>query len=125
MKVNVRLRQIDRLGNEEKILADTGGLQNGNRILYPESKGVTHTVTFTEDEIILERKADVISRTVLSKKGGRGTSIVDSEYGRLEFETKLNRYETDEAFRLVEYQVLSQGETVLDQILIWEITPIS
>ena len=124
MKVSVRLRQIDKMSGEEKILAETGGLMTGQRLLYPESKGVTQFVTFGEDEIILERKADVTSRTLL-RKGGRGKSYIDSEYGRLEFETELSRYEKDDTFRLVEYRIIADGETVLDQILIWEIGTIS
>lgn len=124
MKVSVRLRQIDKMSGEEKTLAETGGLMTGQRLLYPESKGVTQSVTFGEDEIILERKADVTSRTLL-RKGGRGKSYIDSEYGRLEFETELSRYEKNDTFRLVEYRIIADGETVLDQILIWEIGTIS
>lgn len=125
MKVHVRLRQIIMPGGEEKILADTGGLLNGERLLYPEDTGIMHTVTFGAEEIILERKADVNSRTELRKRGGRGKSIVVSEYGSLEFETELYRYEKDDGFCLAGYRVLSCGDTVLDQILIWEITPVS
>ncbi len=124
MKVSVRLRQIDKMSGEEKILADTGGLLTGRRLLYPESKGITQSITFGEDEIILERKADVTSRTEL-KKGGRGKSYIDSEYGRLEFETELSRYEINDTFRLIEYRIIANDETVLDQILIWEIGKIS
>ena len=125
MKVHVKLRQIAMPGGEEKILADTRGLLNGERLLYPEDTGIMHTVTFGAEEIILERKADVNSRTELRKRGGKGKSIVVSEYGSLEFETELYRYEKDDEFCLAGYRVLSSGDTVLDQILIWEITPVS
>ena len=125
MKVHVKLRQIEMAGGEEKILADTRGLLNGERLLYPEDTGIMHTVTFGAEEIILERKADVNSRTELRKRGGKGKSIVVSEYGSLEFETELYRYEKDDGFCLIGYRVLSSGDTVLDQILIWEITPVS
>ena len=122
MKVHVKLRQIAMPGGEEKILADTRGLLNGERLLYPEDTGIMHTVTFGAEEIILERKADVVSRTVLRKRG-RGKSFIDSEYGRLELETELSRYEKNDTVWLVEYRVLSGDEPVLDQILIWETGP--
>lgn len=124
MKVSVKLRQQDLLNNEENILVDCAGLLNGERLLYPESKGIMQTITFGEDEVILERKADVISRTELRKRG-RGRSYIDSEYGRLEFETELTRYEKNDNFRLVEYRVYAGNEPVLNQILIWEIEKIS
>ena len=123
MKVKVRLRQIDNISGEETIVADTPGLLNGNRLLYPESRGIAHSVTFGEEAIILERKADTSSRTELRKRG-RGKSFIDSEFGRLEFGTELKRYEQKDNFRLAEYRLLSDEEPVLDQILIWEISPI-
>ena len=122
MKTSVRLKQIDRFSGEEKILVQGQGLLNGNRLLYPESKDAVQSVTFNDEEIILERKADVISRTELRKRG-RGKSFIDSEFGRLELETELGRYERNDTVWLVEYRVLSGDEPVLDQILIWEIGP--
>ena len=124
MKVSVLLRQHDKLNGSESILVNTTGLLNGERLLYPEGKNAVHSVTFGEEEVILERKADVTSRTVL-RKGGRGESFIDSEYGRLVLETELSRYEKNDTDFLVEYRVLSGNETVLDQLLIWEIRKIS
>lgn len=123
MKVFVRLRQTDRVSGKETTLVQTQGLLNGSRLLYPEDRHAVQSVIFGEDEIILERKADVISRTVLRKRG-RGKSFIDSEYGRLELETELSRYEKNDTVWLVEYRVLSGDEPVLDQILIWEIGPV-
>lgn len=124
MKVSILLRQHDKLNNSESILVNTTGLLNGERLLYPEGENAVHSVTFGEEEIILERKADVISRTVLRKRG-RGESFIDSEYGRLTLETELSRYVKNDTYRLVEYSVFAGDDTVLDQILIWEIKPIS
>lgn len=124
MKVSVLLRQLDNQSKEEKILVNTSGLLNGKRLLYPEGKNAMHSVTFGESEIILERKADVTSRTVL-KKGGRGESFIDSEYGRLTLETELSRYERNDTDFLVGYKVYAGEEAVLDQLLIWEIRKIS
>jgi hypothetical protein len=104
-------------------LIETQGLLNGSRLLYPEDRHAVQSVIFGEEEIILERKADVISRTVLRKRG-RGKSFIDSEYGRLELETELSRYEKNDTVWLVEYRVLSGDDPVLDQILIWEIGPV-
>ena len=122
MKVSVRLKQIDRISGKETILVQGPGLLNGNRLLYPESSHAVQSVTFDDEEIILERKADVVSRTVLRKRG-RGKSFIDSECGRLELETELSRYEKNDTVWLVEYRVLSGDEPVLDQILIWETGP--
>lgn len=120
MKINIRLIRKDRLNNEECILTEAPALLNGNRLLYSEAGGAVHSVSFNKNEIILERRADIASRTIL-RKGGSGKSFIDSEYGRMELETKLRRCEKNDTFWLVEYQVLSGDETVLDQILIWEI----
>ena len=124
MKISVKLKRIDKMTGEEDILAETKGLLNGNRLLYPESETAVQAVTFDGEEIILERKAETVSRTVLRKRG-RGRSYIDSEYGRLEFETELTRYEKNDNFRLVEYRVYAGNEPVLNQILIWEIEKIS
>ncbi len=120
MKISVKLKRIDKMTGEEDILAETKGLLNGNRLLYPESETAVQAVTFDGEEIILERKAETVSRTVLRKRG-RGKSFIDSEYGRFGLETELIRYVKNDTVWLVEYRVFSGSETVLDQILIWEI----
>ena len=123
MKVNIKLTQTDRFTGVQTTLIQTQGLLNGNRLLYPEDKGAVQSVTFSGEEIILERRADVISRTVL-RKGGKGKSFIDSEYGRLELETQLSRYEKNDTFWLVEYRILSGNAPVLDQTLVWQIRPV-
>ena len=56
MKVSVRLRQIDKVSGEEKILAETGGLMTGQRLLYPESKGVSRLLSVKMKSYLKEKR---------------------------------------------------------------------
>ena len=119
MRIHVRLRQKDRQTGEEKLVADASAVLNGSRLMYKENDSAVHVIDFGEDEIILRRKADFESCTVL-RKDGIGESLVKSEYGTIRMETLLDQNEKNNTFWLVGYQVISEGETVLDQILIWD-----
>ena len=119
MRIHVRLRQIDRKTGEETLVADTSAVLNGEHLMYRENDNAVHVVDFGEAEIVLRRKADFESRTVL-RKDGIGESLVKSQYGTIRMETILDQIEKNKTFWLAGYRIMTAGETVLDQILIWD-----
>lgn len=119
MRIHVRLRRKDRQTGEETLVADTSAVLSGKRLMYKEDNNAVHIVDFGEDEIVLRRKSDFESKTLLRKEG-IGESLVKSEYGTVRMETLLDRKEKNNTFWLVGYRIMNQGETVLDQILIWD-----
>lgn len=121
MKVRLRMLRIDMLTGEEETLLETEALLNRDRLLYRESETARQSVFFGEN-IILERHADISSRTVLIPYRD-GTAEVTSEYGTMEMKTRLLAFHKDQFEWSVEYQVLVQDEISLHQKLIWRISP--
>ena len=120
MKVSVRMIRRDMLTGEEEVLIETEGLLNGNRLLYRESDTARQSVIFDE-QIILQRHADVSSKTVLTY-GKEGTSTVISEYGTMELKTRLLASHKSLQEWSVLYQVVSGSGIVLHQDLVWQIS---
>ena len=120
MKVSVRMIRRDMLTGDEEVLLETEGLLNGNRLLYRESDTARQSVIFDE-QIILQRNADVSSKTVLTY-GKEGTSTVISEYGTMELKTRLLASHKSLQEWSVLYQVVSGSEIVLHQELVWQIS---
>lgn len=121
MRVHVRMIRQDMLSGEEEVLLETAGLLNGSRLLYRESEEARQSVSFG-DEIILERHADVSSRTVL-RRNGDGFSRVFSPYGTMEMTARLIACTLTPWQWETEYQVLADDEKILHQKLIWQISP--
>lgn len=120
MKVSVRMIRRDMLTGEEEVLLETEGLLNGNRLLYRESDTARQSVIFA-DQIILQRHADVSSKTVLSY-GKEGVSTIVSAYGTMELKTRLLASHRSLNEWSVLYQVVSGSEIVLHQELVWQIS---
>ncbi len=125
MKVRVKLVQKDLLENKESVIVDTIGLLNSDRLLYKEAEtGAKHRVSFSSEGVVLERSAEVSSRSDL-KLRQKGESVVSSPYGEMRFETYCRSLEKREDRWQVEYSILQQGEVVSDFILIWYLQMIS
>lgn len=120
MKVHVCFVQNDRRNHETKTFADTIGLLNEDHLLYQEDAvKAKHAVTFTADEIVLERTADVSSRTVL-KYGESGECVVNSPYGEMRFTTRLQSSEKTDLHWVVHYFIYSEGEEISEMELEWK-----
>ena len=123
MRVDIQLRREDVLTGEEEIIFEGPAILNHDRLVYFEERGgAKQTVTFEEGKIVLERVAEISSRTVLRTEG-TGSSRVDSPYGIMSLDTVLRSFDKDEDRWMVEYQVLSGNEPVTDQRLIWKFFP--
>ncbi len=114
--------RYDFFEKKEEILADTTALYNGDRLLFTENgTDAKLSITFTEKEIILERKADVASRTVL--RHDHSCSEVVSPYGKMRLDAKLLAEKKSDTAWMCEYQILSGKEIVTYQRLLFYILP--
>jgi uncharacterized beta-barrel protein YwiB (DUF1934 family) len=121
MRVHVCFIQNDLMNHETNVVCDGIGLLNDGALRYQEdgTKAI-HLVTFKEEEIILERKADVCSRTVLKEKED-GECIVTSPYGVMHFTAKLQFRKQNEAEWKVHYILFSDTEPIAEMELEWKI----
>lgn len=125
MRVHVKFTQYDLLENRSSVIADGNGILSGNRLLYPEKENPScrNEILFEEERIVLKRSADVSSETQLLK-GKPGMARVISPYGEMFLETMLERFCRSESVWEAVYRILSDGEPVVYQRLVWEITPL-
>ena len=124
MRVKVILEATDLNTGEKKVLADGPAILNGDELLYTEKDtNARHKITFS-DEVIIERKAEISSRTVI-REGKRGESVVSSEFGDMKMLTEGKMKTHSKTAWLVEYLVISENETVLRQRLEWKISHFS
>lgn len=123
MRVHVVLKATDLSSGEVKILADGPAILKADELLYRESgTGARHRIVFGDD-LIIERKADVVSRTTIRERVS-GTAVVESAYGTMELRTEcLDKSRQDGLWRVV-YAVYSGADKVLEQRLEWEIRPV-
>ncbi len=125
MRIKVTLIQKDLLNHEENIIADGPALLNGNKLVYTEKDStIRHTVTYEPEKLVLERSGEFPSRTVL-KEGRISHSVVDSPYGQMVMNTRLKNRSRSETLWFAEYQVLSDGEVVLEQQLLWKFSSLN
>ena len=121
MRVTVQLIQKDLSTEETNVIADGPGLLNGRKLVYVEKEtGLRHTVTFDDDQVVLERAGEFPSKTVLVENKP-GVSTVDSPYGRMVMSTRLKMKSRTPDLWMVQYQVISGDEVVLEQQLLWKI----
>lgn len=121
MRVQVTLKQINLDTGEEKVIADGPAIMEEGRLRYKEdAEKAFHDVHFSEEEVILERRADVSSRTVLNRKK-QSQSTVKSPWGDMNLDAKVNRIDMEKYRWAVEYELFSENERVLNQRLEWKI----
>lgn len=115
------MKQINLDTGEEKVIADGPAIMEEGRLRYKEDEQKAfHDVHFSEEEVILERRADVSSRTVLNRKK-QSQSTVKSPWGDMNLEAKVNRIDMEKYRWTVEYELFSENERVLNQRLEWKI----
>jgi len=120
MKVHVFFVQNDLTNQETKVITDGIGLLNGHHLLYQEDHTkAKHAVTFSAEEIILERTADVSSRTVL-RNGKIGECVVKSVYGEMHFTTRLHSKEMNDDGWRIYYAIFLGQEQVSEMELVWK-----
>ena len=125
MRVQVTLKQINLDTGEEKIIADGPAIMEEGRLRYREDQEkAIHDVHFSEKEVILERRAEISSRTVLSNERD-SHSMVKSPWGDMNLEAKTNRISMEKERWIVEYELFSENERILNQRLQWEIRYLS
>ncbi len=125
MRLHVTLNATDLMTGETVLLADSNAISKDGRLLYCEAgTNVKHTVTVTEDSLIVERKDEITSRTTLCRDGG-GHTIIDSPYGRMELQVCTEEMHLNGNLWSVQYRVLSGNETTLHQKLEWKFYSIS
>jgi hypothetical protein len=122
MMIHISLTQLDMLEGKETLLADGTGDLKGDKLVYREleAPGYLHEVTFTDREIVLKRKAEITSITKLTPMRP-SESVVESPFGVMRLETRLNSWLKNDDCWSVEYQVLSGSDIVLHQRLTWNI----
>jgi hypothetical protein len=120
MKVHVCFVQNDLMNHETKIISDCIALLNDNHLLYKEDEAdAKHSITFSPEAIILERIAEVSSRTVL-KHGEEGETVVNSPYGVMHFTARLQSSEQTELHWKVHYAIYSEEEQISEMELEWK-----
>lgn len=120
MKVHVCFVQNDVLNHETKTAADGVGLLNEDHLLYFEDdKKAKHAITFTSEGVILERIAEVSSRTIL-RYGEQGECSVNSPYGAMHFTSQLQFSEKRDSCWKVHYSIFSEEEKVSEMELEWK-----
>lgn len=120
MRVHVCFVQNDLMSHETKTITDGIGLLNEGHLLYTEDEtGAKHSISFGPEEIVLERIAEVSSRTVL-RSGSSGECVVKSPYGDMIFTTKLQKREMNEACWKIHYVIFSGQEQISEMELVWE-----
>lgn len=121
MRVQVTLKQVNLDTGEEKVIADGPAIMEEGRLRYKEDEEKAfHDVHFSEEEVILERRAEVSSRTVLNRKR-QSQSTVKSPWGDMNLDAKVNRIDMEKYRWTVEYELFSENERVLNQRLEWKI----
>lgn len=121
MRVQVTLKQMNLDTGEETIIADGPAIMEEGRLRYKEDKEKAfHDVHFSEEEVVLERRADVSSKTVLNQKK-KSKSTVKSPWGDMNLEAKTNLIKMEKQRWIVEYELFSENERVLNQRLEWKI----
>ena len=81
---------------------------------------VRHEIAFEKDQIILERHADIKSKTILPLDG-RGKSRIISPYGIMELETEIEEYYQNDEVWMVQYSIFEDGREVTHQRLVWQL----
>ncbi|MDY3234664.1 MAG: DUF1934 family protein [Erysipelotrichaceae bacterium] len=124
MRVHVKFTQYDLLENRSSVIADGNGILSGSRLMYleKENPSAKNEILFEEGRIVLKRMADVSSETELLE-GKPGMAKVTSPYGEMYLETSLERFSCSEKVWEAVYRILSDGEPVVYQRLVWEISP--
>lgn len=124
MRIALTLKATDLETGQVKVLADGPAILHEETLIYVEKDtGARHRVRFGE-EVIIERSAEVSSRTVL-REGGNGESVVSSPYGDMKLVTKCKMKTHSKTAWIVEYSVFSGDEQVLEQRLEWNLKPFS
>lgn len=124
MRVHVKFTQYDLLENRSSVIADGNGILAGSRLMYleKENPSAKNEILFEEGRIVLKRMADVSSETELLE-GKPGMAKITSPYGEMYLETSLERSSCSEEVWEAVYRILSDGELVVYQRLVWEISP--
>lgn len=121
MRVKVIMTRKDRITGIREILAETTALYDGESLRYREEDGgAMQKVTFRDGFVILERKAEVSSRTEFSPDG-QGKCIVMSAYGNMELQAYMDKADRSPQLWQVGYKVFSGDEVVTDQLITWQI----
>lgn len=120
MRVHVCFVQNDLMNHETNVITDGIGLLSGSHLLYQEDVSkAKHSVTFSSEEIILERTADVSSRTVL-KEHAQGECVITSPYGIMTFMTQLQSKEMNDTHWKIHYVIYSDSEQISEMELEWK-----
>lgn len=115
------MKRTDLFSNEEEIWPAVSALLREDDLLYREADtGASVCVSFHDDTVMIERKADAESRTVLHKNR-KGISVISSPFGTME----LNTYMTDCSKMFdkwtVTYKITYSEETAVHQKIEWQI----
>ena len=126
MEIRIRLTQYDYDEKKTTVLADGKGFLLNDTLTYQEldNPSVRHEVAFGKDQIVLERHADIKSRTILPLDG-KGESRIISPYGIMELETEIEEYYQDDEVWMVQYSIFEDGREVTHQRLVWELKGVS
>ena len=125
MTLHVRLTQYDLLEDRKTVIAEgTASLEDGClRYWEDPERTIPHRIVFGDDEIRIERTADIRSVTRLCF-GKKGMTQVFSPYGELRFETELLDYTYNAGYRSVEYRVFQGMNEMSQQRMVWELEEI-
>ena len=125
MTLHVRLTQYDLMEDQKAVIAEGNASLEENCLTYWEDpeQTVFHRIVFGQEEIRIERTADIRSVTRLCF-GKKGLTQVFSPYGELRFETELLDYAYNASYRSVEYRVFQGMNEVSHQRMVWELEEI-
>ncbi len=122
MECLIRLTQYDLIGHRTQVIAEGEGDITDGVLTYWEdpARTVRHRITFSGNEIRIEREADVRSVTVLHPEG-KGETVVYSPYGMMHFDNECTDCGHTKEYISVEYLVYQGEETVSHQRMTWEL----
>ncbi len=119
VKIRVEMGREDLLEHTKEILENADALFDGQRLLYIASDGSRHRILFEDNGLTIERSTeDMRSKTKLYR-GGRGKTLICSQYGDMCLETELVNYDCRNGYRAAEYRIFSGGEAVTHQVIYW------
>ncbi len=126
MRVKIVCTKFDLLDHTSEVLCDAQGILRNDTLIYKENseENALHEITFSEDELILKRKAEITSETHLLR-GAKGKAKVFSPYGLMEMETFTMALEKNDELWSAEYKILNGSEAVTYQKLVWQIRGIN
>ncbi|MCR5795946.1 MAG: DUF1934 domain-containing protein [Solobacterium sp.] len=121
MRVRMVMKRTDLSSGEEEVFPAVSAILRDTDLLYREADtGASVCVSFKDDTVVIERKAEITSRTVLHKNR-QGTSVVSSPYGTMELHTYMADFAKMFDKWAVTYKITYSEETAVEQKIEWMI----